>query len=105
MGMNDEETVALVAGGHTFGKCHGAGPCLPSRSRTRGCSNRGAGTWLEEHFNSGKGPDTITSGIEAWNPTPTKWDMGYLKTLFKYGWDLVKSCRCLAVDSDRPRCG
>lgn len=92
MGMNDEETVALVAGGHTFGKCHGAGPASHLGPEPEAAPIEEQGLGWKSTFNSGKGPDTITSGIEgAWNPTPTKWDMGYLKTLFKYDWDLVKS--------------
>jgi catalase-peroxidase len=92
MAMNDEETVALVAGGHTFGKCHGAGdPALvgpepeaaPIEEQNLGWKSR---------FGSGKGADTITSGIEgAWKPNPTTWDMGYLQVLFQYDWELVKS--------------
>ena len=92
MAMNDEETVALVIGGHTFGKCHGAGD--PSHvgpePEGAGLEEQGLG-WISD-FGSGKGGDTIGSGIEgAWKPNPTKWDMGYLKVLFKYEWELVKS--------------
>ncbi|MHB1390110.1 MAG: catalase/peroxidase HPI [Thermoleophilia bacterium] len=92
MGMNDEETVALVAGGHTFGKCHGAGdPALVGpEPEAAGIEEQGLG-W-KNSFGSGKGGDTITSGIEgAWKPNPTRWDMGYLKVLFKYEWELTKS--------------
>jgi catalase-peroxidase len=92
MAMNDEETVALVAGGHTFGKCHGAGDAahVGPEPEAAGIEEQGLG-W-KSSFGSGKGGDAITSGIEgAWKPNPTKWDMGYLNVLFKYQWELVKS--------------
>jgi catalase-peroxidase len=92
MAMNDEETVALVAGGHTFGKCHGAGPAshVGPEPEAAGIEEQGLG-W-KSSFGSGKGGDTIGSGIEgAWKPNPTKWDLGYLRILFKYDWELVKS--------------
>ena len=92
MAMNDEETVALVAGGHTFGKCHGAGPAshVGPVPEAAGLEEQGLG-W-KSSFGSGKGGDAISSGIEgAWKPNPTQWDMGYLKVLFKYEWELVKS--------------
>ncbi len=92
MAMNDEETVALIAGGHTFGKAHGAGnpdhvgpepEAAPIEAQSMG--------WLSSH-GSGKGVDTITSGIEgAWTPNPTQWDNGYFKALFGYDWELSKS--------------
>jgi catalase-peroxidase len=92
MAMNDEETVALVAGGHTFGKCHGAGDAalVGPEPEAAGIEEQGLG-W-KSSFGSGHGGDTISSGIEgAWKPNPTQWDMGYLKVLFKYEWELVKS--------------
>jgi catalase-peroxidase len=92
MGMNDEETVALVAGGHTFGKCHGAGDASHVGPEPEGAPIEEQGFGWISSFGSGKGGDTITSGIEgAWKPNPTKWDMGYLNMLFKYEWELVKS--------------
>ena len=93
MAMNDEETVALVAGGHTFGKCHGAAPAAQYVGREpEGASLEAQGLgWISSH-RSGKGDDTTTSGIEgSWTPNPTKWDMGYFDMLFGYDWDLVKS--------------
>jgi catalase-peroxidase len=92
MAMNDEETVALVAGGHTFGKCHGAGDAalVGPEPEAAGIEEQGLG-W-KSSFGSGKGGDAIGSGIEgAWKPNPTKWDMGYLTMLFKYEWELTKS--------------
>jgi catalase-peroxidase len=92
MAMNDEETVALVAGGHTFGKCHGAGDAalVGPEPEAAGIEEQGLG-W-KSSFGSGKSGDTIGSGIEgAWKSNPTKWDMGYLNVLFKYEWELVKS--------------
>ena len=93
MAMNDEETVALVAGGHTFGKAHGAA----DPDKYVGPSPEGApldemGLGWKNSFGTGKGADTITSGLEgAWTSTPTKWDNNYFKTLFKYEWQLTKS--------------
>ncbi len=92
MAMNDEETVALVAGGHTFGKCHGAGDAALVGLEPEAAPIEEQGLGWKSCFGSGKGGDTITSGIEgAWKPNPTRWDMGYLNTLFKYEWELVKS--------------
>ncbi|HSW29856.1 MAG TPA: catalase/peroxidase HPI [Longimicrobiales bacterium] len=92
MAMNDEETVALVAGGHTFGKSHGAGdPALVGRE-PEGAPLEGMGLGWKNAFGTGKGVDTTTSGIEgAWKPNPTTWDMGYFDMLFGYEWELVKS--------------
>ena len=92
MVMNDEETVALVAGGHTFGKCHGAGDAahVGPEPEAAGIEEQGLG-W-KSSFRSGKRDDTITSGIEgAWTPNPIKWDMGYFDMLFGYEWKKVKS--------------
>nr|WP_133909342.1 catalase/peroxidase HPI [Actinophytocola oryzae] len=93
MGMNDEETVALIAGGHTFGKTHGAA----SPERHLGPEPEGAPLeaqglgWMSD-YGSGKGPDTISSGLEGtWTPTPTRWDNSFLETLFGYEWDLALS--------------
>ena len=92
MAMNDEETVALVAGGHTFGKCHGAAEDSYLGPEPEAASIEEQGLGWKNSYGSGKGRDTITSGIEgAWTPTPIKWDNSYLDTLFKYDWNLVKS--------------
>ncbi len=92
MGMNDEETVALVAGGHTFGKAHGAGdPKLVGRE-PEGAPMEEMGLGWKNKLGTGKGVHTTSSGIEgAWKPNPTKWDMGYFDMLFGYEWQLVKS--------------
>ncbi len=92
MAMNDEETVALVAGGHTFGKCHGAAEDSHLGPEPEGAGIQEQGLGWKNSYGSGKGRDTITSGIEgAWTPTPTKWDNSYFDTLFQYDWNLVKS--------------
>jgi len=92
MAMNDEETVALVAGGHTFGKCHGAGNAAKVGPEPEAAPIEQMGLGWKSSYKSGKGVDAITSGIEgAWKPNPTQWDMGYLKVMFKYDWELVKS--------------
>lgn len=92
MAMNDEETVALVAGGHTFGKCHGAASPSHVGPEPEGADLTEMGLGWKNSYGSGKGNDTISSGIEGpWNKTPTKWDMGYFDTLFGHDWNLVKS--------------
>ncbi|MED1949562.1 catalase/peroxidase HPI [Brevibacillus centrosporus] len=92
MGMNDEETVALVAGGHTFGKAHGAGDAALVGPEPEAAPVEAMGLgWLSAH-GSGKGRDSITSGIEgAWTANPTQWDNGFFETLFGYEWELTKS--------------
>jgi len=92
MAMNDEETVALIAGGHTFGKCHGAGPAshVGPEPEAAPLEEQGFG-WISS-FRSGKGGDTISSGLEVtWSQTPTKWSNYYLENLFNYEWELTKS--------------
>ncbi len=105
MAMNDEETVALIAGGHTFGKAHGAA------NAAEYCGPEPEGAGLEEQgfgwtnrFKSGKGGDAITSGLEgAWTSNPVKWDNGYFENLFGYEWELTKSPAGAAVDSQERR--
>ena len=92
MAMNDEETVALVAGGHTFGKAHGADDAALVGAEPEGADIEQMGLGWISSFGSGKGRDTITSGIEgAWTANPTQWDNGYFDLLFGYEWQLVKS--------------
>jgi catalase-peroxidase len=92
MAMNDEETVALVAGGHTFGKAHGAGDAAHVGPEPEAAPMEAMGLGWLSSFDSGKGVHAITSGIEgAWKPNPTTWDNGYFDTLFGYEWELVKS--------------
>ena len=92
MAMNDEETVALIAGGHTFGKCHGAGDPALVGAEPEGASIEEQGLGWRSSFGSGRGGDAITSGLEgAWTPNPVQWDSGYFDTLFGYDWELTKS--------------
>ena len=92
MAMNDEETVALIAGGHTFGKTHGAGDAALVGAEPEGASIEEQGLGWKNSFGTGKGVDTITSGLEgAWPPNPIQWDTGYFDTLFGYEWELTKS--------------
>jgi catalase-peroxidase len=92
MAMNDEETVALTAGGHTFGKCHGAGDAGMVGAEPEGADIAEQGLGWTSKFGIGNGDDTITSGLEgAWTPNPIKWDNGYFDMLFGYEWELVKS--------------
>jgi catalase-peroxidase len=92
MAMNDEETVALIAGGHTFGKMHGAGDAKHVGPEPEAASIEEQGLGWTSSFGTGKGDDTITSGLEGpWKRNPTKWDMGYFDTLFGNEWELTKS--------------
>jgi len=92
MAMNDEETVALIAGGHTFGKTHGAGDAALVGREPEGASIEEQGLGWKNAFGSGKGVDTITSGLEgAWTTEPAKWDNGFFDNLFNYEWELTKS--------------
>jgi catalase-peroxidase len=92
MAMNDEETVALIVGGHTFGKCHGAAGGEYVGPEPEGCPVEAQALGWQNTFGSGKGADAVTSGLEgAWTNEPTKWDNGYLDNLFKYDWELTTS--------------
>ena len=92
MAMDDEETVALIAGGHTFGKTHGAGPATHVGREPEGAPIEQMGQGWKSSFGSGVGGDAISSGLEgAWTPTPTKWDNSFFDTLFGYEWELSKS--------------
>jgi catalase-peroxidase len=104
MGMNDEETVALIAGGHSFGKTHGAGPASHVGANPEAASIEEQGFGWKSDYKSGKGADAITSGLEViWTSTPTKWSQGYFKGLFATEWKLTKSPaganQWVAVDS------
>jgi catalase-peroxidase len=92
MAMNDEETVALIAGGHTFGKTHGAGEAVLVGAEPEGASIEEQGLGWKSKFRSGKGGDAITSGLEViWTETPTKWSNNFFENLFGYEWELTKS--------------
>lgn len=92
MAMNDEETVALIAGGHTFGKTHGAGPADNVGPEPEGADIENMGLGWKNRFGTGKGGDTITSGLEVtWTSTPTQWGMGFFQNLFGHEWELTKS--------------
>jgi len=92
MAMNDEETVALIAGGHTFGKCHGAVDPQYIGPEPEGCPVEAQGLGWHNSFGTGKGADTLTSGLEgAWTNEPTKWDNGYFDNLFNWDWELTES--------------
>src|SRR4029453_1842934 len=92
MAMNDEETVALIAGGHNFGKSHGAGTADHVGAEPEGASLNELGLGWKNSFGTGKGGDTITSGLEVtWTTTPTKWSNNYFENLFGFEWELTKS--------------
>ena len=93
MAMNDEETVALIAGGHTFGKCHGAANADEYLEREpEGANLEEQGLGWKNRYGSGKGDDTITSGLEgAWTTNPIRWDNGYFDNLFDHEWEVTKS--------------
>ena len=92
MAMNDEETVALIAGGHSFGKCHGAGSAEHVGPEPEAADIENMGLGWKSSFGNGKGKDTISSGLEVtWTTTPTKWGINFLENLFNYEWELTKS--------------
>jgi catalase-peroxidase len=92
MAMNDEETVALIAGGHTFGKCHGAGDAKKVGPEPEGCPIHHQGVGWKSAYGTGKGKDAISSGLEVtWTTTPTKWNNDFFKHLFNFEWELTKS--------------
>jgi catalase-peroxidase len=92
MSMNDEETVALIAGGHSFGKTHGAGDAKLVGTEPEAAPIEEQGLGWKSKFGTGKGDDTITSGLEViWTPTPTRWSNNFFRTLFRYEWELTKS--------------
>jgi catalase-peroxidase len=92
MAMNDEETVALIVGGHTFGKCHGAHPAEYVGPEPEACPVEAQLIGWPNSAGTGKGPDTVTSGLEgAWTNNPTRWDNGFLENLYKYDWELTTS--------------
>ncbi len=103
MAMNDEETVALIAGGHTIGKTHGAGPAthVGREPEAAGIAEQGLG-W-KSTFGTGNGDDTITSGLEVtWTTTPTKWNNNFFESLFGYDWELTKKpCRRASMEAER----
>ena len=92
MAMNDEETVALIAGGHTFGKTHGAGDAKTRGARAGSAGIEDQGFGWKSSFGTGKGGDTISSGLEVtWTSSPTKWSNNFFENLFGYEWELTKS--------------
>ena len=105
MAMNDEETVALIVGGHTFGKCHGANSADLVGPEPEGCPVHAQGLGWHNPHGTGNGSDTVTSGLEgAWTNDPTQWDNGFLDNLYGYEWELTdEPGRRQAVDADESR--